>query len=365
MLNILFACRPQLFEVPGGDTVQLLKMQQYLQATAGVAVTISPDPAEIRREKYDLVHAFNLFDIDSLEPQVDAARQCGLPVVITTNYWNPLEFFFETSHSLFHRLARAVLPRQLLYERYCRQKRRRMQSELARQQRALEDAALVLPNSAGEAAELRRDFGLPAEKFAIVYNAVDFDDIAAADADFFSAEYGLKDFVLCVGRFEERKNQLGVIEALAGLDAPLVFIGGVPPYQKPYFSACQKAARRINSVHFLSGLPQRQVFGAMKSAKVHLLGSWWENTGLVSLEAAMCGCNVVSTDRSPWQEYFGEDAWIIDPADPPAIRHAVEEALQAPVSPALAETIRNKFTWPLAADALTRAYRRVLEQPGQ
>ena len=363
-MKVLFACRPQIFAIPGGDTVQLLKMQKYL-AECGVEVDISPEPAAIARDRCDLVHVFNLFDVDSMSAQAQQAKAQGLPFVITTNYWNPLEFFFETSHSLFHRVARALLPRQTLFEHYCRQKRRRMQSELARQRRALEGAALVLPNSAGEAAELRRDFGLPAEKFAIVYNAVDFDDIAAADADFFSAEYGLKDFVLCVGRFEERKNQLGVIEALAGLDAPLVFIGGVPPYQKPYFAACQKAARRINSVHFLSGLPQRQVFGAMKSAKVHLLGSWWENTGLVSLEAAMCGCNVVSTDRSPWQEYFGEDAWIIDPADPPAIRHAVEEALQAPASPALAETIRNKFTWPLAADALTRAYRRVLEQPGQ
>ena len=137
MLNVLFACRSQIFEVPGGDTVQLLKMQQYLQTTANVEVTISPDPTEICREKYNLVHAFNLFDIDSLEPQVDAAKQCGLPVIITTNYWNPLEFFFETSHSLFHQIARSLLPRQFLFDRYCRQKSNRMQSELASKRKCL------------------------------------------------------------------------------------------------------------------------------------------------------------------------------------------------------------------------------------
>ena len=362
-MKLLFACRPQIFAVPGGDTVQLLKMQQYLKQCCGVEAVISPDPAEMQRQSFDLVHAFNLFDIDSLQSQVEQAQQCGLPVVVTTNYWNPLEFFFETSHSLFHRVARALLPRQTLFEHYCRQKRRRMQPELERQRRVLQAAALILPNSAGEAAELQRDFGLPAEKFATVYNAVDFDDIAAAaDGESFSSRYGLRDFVLCVGRFEERKNQLGVIEALAGLDAPLVLIGGVPDYQQPYYAACQKAARRIPSALFLSGLPQQEVFAAMKAAKVHVLGSWWENTGLVSLEAAVCGCNVVSTDRSPWQEYFGEAAWIIDPADPAAIRQAVEDALQAPVSPALSERIRERFTWPLAAEALTRAYRQVLER---
>ena len=363
MLKVLFACRPQIFEVPGGDTVQLLKMQQYLRSCTGVEATISPDPSAARRDQFDLVHAFNLFDIDSLQAQVDQAKRCGLPVVITTNYWNPLEFFFETSHSLFHRFARAVLPRQTMFDRYCRQKRRRMKAELTRQQSVLQTASLILPNSAGEAAELQRDFDLPPEKFSVVYNAVDFDDIAAADADAFSAEYGLKDFVLCVGRFEERKNQLGIIQALAGLDAPVVFIGGVPAYQQSYFAACQQAACRIPSVLFLSGLPQQQVFGAMKAAKVHVLGSWWENTGLVSLEAAICGCNVVSTDRSPWQEYFGDDAWIINPADPPGIRQAVASALQAPVAPALTERIRDRFTWPLAAESLLRAYRRVLERP--
>ncbi len=361
MIRVLFACRPQIFEVPGGDTVQLLKMQQYLHTCANIEVTISPNPSDICREKFDLVHAFNLFDIDSLQPQVEKAHDVQLPVLITTNYWNPLEFFFETSHSLFHQIARSLLPRQFLFDRYCRQKRNRMQSELARQRKVLETATLVLPNSVGEGSELQRDFGLPPEKISVVYNAVDFDDIAAADAESFTAEYGLKNFVLCVGRFEERKNQLGVIEALAGLKAPLVFIGGVPSYQQPYYDACQKAARRIPNVLFLSGLPQQAVFGAMKAAKVHVLGSWWENTGLVSLEAAVCGCNVVSTDRSPWQEYFADDAWIINPADPAAIRQAVESALNAPVSAALADRIRSRFTWSQAAESLAKAYQHVLE----
>ena len=99
----------------------------------------------------------------------------------------------------------------------------------------------------------------------------------------------------------------------------------------------------------------------MKAAKVHILGSWWENTGLVSLEAAMCGCNVVTTNRAPWREYFEEDAWVCDPASPEDIRTAVESALAAPYNRRLADRIQRRFTWSLAAQALTQAYASVLQ----
>jgi glycosyltransferase involved in cell wall biosynthesis len=113
---------------------------------------------------------------------------------------------------------------------------------------------------------------------------------------------------------------------------------------------------------FIEGLPQAEVFSAMKAAKVHVLGSWWENTGLVSLEASVCGCNVVTTDRAPWQEYFGADAWVCDPASPTSLRSAVDAALEAPRSPALLTRIWENFTWPLAANSLHQAYTDVLGQ---
>ena len=360
-MRVLFACRPQIVDVPGGDTVQLLKMKKYL-ADCGVEAAISPNPADIDRELFDLVHIFNLFDIESMHAQSCRANELGLPYVITTNYWNPLEFFFETSHSVLHQLARAILPRASVFSYYAGHKRKRMSQDIALQREALDNAARVLPNSEEEARELQRDFGQPAEKFSVVYNAVDFDDIEAADANLFADRYGIRDFVLCVGRFEERKNQLGVAQALAGLETPVVFIGGVPAYQRSYFEACRKAAVKIPSALFIEGLPQQEVFSAMKAAKVHVLGSWWENTGLVSLEASICGCNVVTTNRAPWREYFDADAWVCDPSSPDNLRAAVDAALAAPFAQSLAIRIRERFTWPLAADRLKQAYESVLRE---
>lgn len=364
MIRVFFACRPQIFSVPGGDTVQLLKMKQFL-APLGVDATISSDPSMIQRDSVDLVHVFNLFDIESTFRHVEQARRQSTPVVITPNYWNPLEFFFHTSPSVLHRLFRAMLPQQTGLDFYRKHKLNRMKTEIAAQRQILAATRLILPNSNAEAAELQRDFNQSAEKFHVVYNAVDVAEVEAASADGFVAQYGIRDFVLCVGRFEERKNQLGVIQALAGLQVPLVFIGGVPEYQRSYFAACQRAAAKIPQTLFLSGLPQQEVFGAMKAAKVHVLGSWWENTGLVSLEASLCGCNVVATNRAPWQEYFGNAAWICDPADPASLQIAVNAALAAPVSVILAERIRQDFTWDHSAQVLKKAYEAVLQESGQ
>ncbi|HWR29266.1 MAG TPA: glycosyltransferase family 4 protein [Negativicutes bacterium] len=360
-MKVLFACRPQIFDVPGGDTVQLLKMQKYLDS-CGIEATISPNPADILKGGFDLVHVFNLFDIESMHEQTGRAKKLGIPFVITTNYWNPIEFFFETSHSLLHRMARSLLPRSSVFNYYAGHKRKRMSKDIALQREALDNAERILPNSEEEALELQRDFAQPKDKFSIIYNAVDFEDIEPADANLFADRYGLRDFVLCVGRFEERKNQLGVAKALAGLSTPVVFIGGVPSYQRSYFDACRRAADKIPRSLFIEGLPQQEVFSAMKAAKVHVLGSWWENTGLVSLEASICGCNVVTTNRAPWREYFDADAWICDPADPTSLRSAVDAALSAPYNQSLAERIRERFTWPLAADSLKKAYESVLKE---
>ena len=360
-MKIIFACRANIFIVPGGDTVQLLRLKEHL-APRGVEAAIAPEPDAIRPGAADIVHVFNIFDTDSACAHAAAARAAQIPLVITPNYWDPMEFFFQTSPSLFHRLVRRLLPEATAFRWYAANKRRKLLPERVRQREVLAAAARILPNSAAEAGHLARDFALnDSSRFSVVYNAVDYEAAAAASAEWFAGRYGIKDFVLAVGRFEERKNQLGIVRELAAFPAPLVFIGGVPPYQRPYFEACRRAAAGRRDILFIEGLSQREVFSAMHAARVHVLASWWENTGLVSLEAAACGCRIVTTDRSPHQEYFGDSAHLCDPARPGSIAAAVARAWQAPPPAGLAAEIKTKFTWPNAAAALEKIYAEVLE----
>ena len=48
-----------------------------------------------------------------------------------------------------------------------------------------------------------------------------------------------------------------------------------------------------------------------QGARVHILPSWFETTGLVSLEAALSGCSVVSTERGHAEEYLGGDGLVL------------------------------------------------------
>jgi glycosyltransferase involved in cell wall biosynthesis len=78
------------------------------------------------------------------------------------------------------------------------------------------------------------------------------------------------------------------------------------------------------------------------------------------LEAALCGCAVVTTDRGSGRWYFRDDAHYCDPGDPASIRRAIEAALRSGGSEELARRVRAEFTWESAARATLEAYRAVL-----
>ena len=362
MIHVVFAARPKVFEIPGGDTVQLLQMQKHL-APLGIQARIASDLDEAAKGPCDIVHLFNLFDTDTLYAQSTWARGAGLPTVLTPNYWSPYEFFFATSPSLVHRFFKAMLPRSLAMARHERYKLCRIQGILQKQKETLRYCRCILPNSAAERAQIMDEYAMTdPNQFQVVYNAVSPAEIDEASPDEFASAYPVRDMVLCVGRFEERKNQLGLIRALRRTDMPLVFMGGVPSYQQGYLAECRQAAKKINGqVLFIhENQSPSMVYSAMKNARVHVLPSWWENTGLVSLEAALCGCNVVTTDRSPFREYFGDGAYPCDPSREESMRQSVLLAFAAAKDSDLSTGIRRRFTWERVAEVTSEIYRRII-----
>ena len=71
------------------------------------------------------------------------------------------------------------------------------------------------PNSEGEAYHFGRSMGVPRSKMTIIPHGVPR-RFLEGDPTSFERTYGLRDFVLCVGRFEHpRKNQLSLIRGAA------------------------------------------------------------------------------------------------------------------------------------------------------
>jgi hypothetical protein len=218
-------------------------------------------------------------------------------------------------------------------------------------------ADVLLPNSEGERDLLVRNFGVSPEKCVVVCNAVD-DTFFDADPGDFVREYGLSDFVLCVGRIELRKNQHSLLAALKDRDLPVVLIG--PAFDRQYMEICR--ANASDKVRFIEHIPHDRLPSAYAAARVHVLPSWYDTPGLVSLEAAAAGCNIVSTDRGCTREYFKDMAWYCDPSDVNSIREAVLAAWNAPNSERLRQFVRENYTWQRAAEQTLQGYQQVLAQ---
>ncbi|HWY35815.1 MAG TPA: glycosyltransferase, partial [Nitrosopumilaceae archaeon] len=167
-----------------------------------------------------------------------------------------------------------------------------------------------------------------------------------------------RDAILCVARIEGHKNQLNLIRALKNTNFK-VFLNGLPsPNNQKYYLQCQKEASP--NIHFNGRVSEEELYIMFNSAKVHVLPSYFETTGLSSLEAAVMGCNIVITDKGDTVEYFGNLAYYCNPDDPSSIRLAVDAAYKDPFKEELRQLILEKYTWKKAAEKTKEAYNQVL-----
>jgi hypothetical protein len=88
--------------------------------------------------------------------------------------------------------------------------------------------------------------------------------------------------------------------------------------------------------------------------------SFFETTGLVSLEATLSGCNVVAGNRGYAREYFGDQVWWCDPSQIDTIRQAIIAAYKAPFRTELRERILRQYTWEHTAQQTYDAYKDLL-----
>jgi glycosyltransferase involved in cell wall biosynthesis len=218
----------------------------------------------------------------------------------------------------------------------------------------LEQAALVLPNSALEYEQLA-EFGTTLPGYTLVPNGI--------DPALFTWNSSLpKDpsLVLCVARIEGIKNQLNLIKALNNTQYRLVVIGNPAPNQMDYYYECRKQAAA--NISFIAQLPQEELTAWYQKAGIHILPSWFETCGLSTLEAAVMGCRVVITEKGYTREYFGNEADYCYPGSPQSILAAVEKAASAPRSNTLRQKILDQYTWQHAATQAAAAYKHVLQQ---
>jgi len=378
-MRVLLVGRPQLALRGGGDKVVLLKTQEYLRKI-GVDVQITYDITPDYRG-YDIAHLFTL----STWHAAKRAYQFRIPFVVSTIYWDSsdAEAWILSQKPWLIRLIRSLLAKNkgiwnlLNLVRNTLELRRGSlaklpqslrvslagyalhSDELKHRRQILEWASCLTPSSEIEMRHIEQKFG-GTYRYIVVPHGVE-PWFATASPDDFIKMHNMQDFVLCVSvSMNYRKNQLSLIKALKGTGIPLVLIGGVfSKAEHDYFKKCKKEAD--TNVYFLPLMPQKKLASAYKAARVFALPSLYETPGLVYLEAAVAGCNIVATEIGSAQEYFGDLAWYCDPYDVESIRRAVLDAYHAPRTGKVQQHVLQNFTWERAVRLTSDVYKMVLE----
>ena len=327
--------------IPGGHVVQARNTATALR-NLGVDVTFTRD-ANHPFAAYDVVHGFG-----SPAATLRRARTAGATVVTTPIWWSADYTLGDASvRSPFGRLNMAARLGVSVVRHGVFETSRRLSRPLWEAAQAFEVADLLLPNSELEAKQIQRDLGVSTPTH-VVPNAVDeqlFNPTASS---------GKRSGALMVGRLEPHKNQLGLIHELRGTGVKLTIVGPDHPDHPIYAKKCRDNAGA--DVRFLGVIDELALRDAYESAAVHVMPSWFETTGLSSLEAAAMGCAVVTTSRGFASEYFGDLATYCDPATRGSIRAAALTALRADAPPALRQRVIENFTWRHTARATLRGY---------
>jgi len=358
-MRILIIARETLYSGPGGDTVQVENTAKFLRKL-NVFVDIKLDGDEIKYADYDIVHLFNIIRPAGIYKH---AGICKKPFVISTIYvdYSELEkknrgvfftllnlFFGKYSVEYIKVIARHLNGSEKLNSsKYLLLGQKRSIIEL------LEKASYLLPNSKNEYNRLLKDFGV-SQKYNVIPNAFDTSIFNENKIQPRIKREG----ILCVGRIEHIKNQLALIKAINQTNLTLTIIGKPAPNQLKYYKKCKEAANE--NILFIEHVNQAELVGYYASARVHVLPSWFETTGLSTLEAGAMGCQLVITGKGDTKDYFKDEVFYCDPDDVNSIKNAVVEANEQKNNAAITSRIRSEFIWEITAKKTLEVYKEVI-----
>jgi glycosyltransferase involved in cell wall biosynthesis len=240
---------------------------------------------------------------------------------------------------------------------------------------AVRKADRIMTVSEASKRDILKFFDIPAEKVAVIYNAIDERFLAEPDAermDRIRQRYQLDHpFLLYVGNIKPHKNLERLVEAFARVrasgfdDLRLVIVGDRLSKYPPVRQAVHRH-RLDKEVRFLGFQPYDTLAVFYRLARAFVFPSLYEGFGLPPLEAMACGTPVVTSNISSLPEVAGGAAVLVDPYDPESIADGITRAISD-------DTLRDDlvrrglarsrdFSWTQSVSAIHRIYMDVLER---
>ena len=156
---------------------------------------------------------------------------------------------------------------------------------------------------------------------------------------------------------DNRKNVIRLMKAAVKYKFDLVLAGSIRSEKD--FEPLRQIIEKNENITYLGRISDDELVALYKRAKVFALPSINEGVGLVAVEAASYGCDIVVTKIGGPKEYYDGMAYIINPYDIDDIGKSVISALQeTQFQPILQKHILKMFNLHRCVEKLVNEYKR-------
>lgn len=330
-MKVIFASRKDCFYKKGGDTNQILLTKKYLEKKDVNIVVCESHRDMLEHLDADILHVFNIQTPNDIAPYVFLAKKHNIPVVLSPIYWDMWHAVIISKVKNL-KIARFISHFKNLYRLFASICHRGYLSKQYIESRCeiISNVDFILPNSDEELIYLCKDLNLDylniKNKSTAVPNAIELEVSNIEN----NGNLNIKDYILSVGRIEPNKNQLSIIKAMMDTPGiPIVFVGRKGD-DITYVDDVMSLSTLRGNVYFFDEVSHEKIQMFYKNAKVHVLASFRESPGLVTLEALGQGCRVVVSGHEfcPVKYYkFEENAYICNPYSIISIRKNILSAI--------------------------------------
>jgi glycosyltransferase involved in cell wall biosynthesis len=215
-------------------------------------------------------------------------------------------------------------------------------------QYAVKNSDLVLAICEQTKLDIIKYLHVPETKIKVHYQSCDplfYTILAADEKENIRKRYKLEsEYILNVGAFEERKNQINLIKAFASLldkiPHDLVLIGNGESYK----NECVNLIKKLNlegRVKILSTVPFTDLPGIYQASSLFCFPSHFEGFGLPIVEALFSKVPVITSKGSCFPESAGPSSCFVDSNSVDELTQEIEKILSNPLKQN--EMIKNGF----------------------
>lgn len=162
--------------------------------------------------------------------------------------------------------------------------------------------------------------------------------------------------------YQERKNVLRLIEAAKKYRFNLVLAGNKGSEEQ--FKPIQESVGNSTNIKVLGFISEEEKISLYKRAKVFALPSLCEGVGIVALDAAYYGCEIVITNIPGPKEYYNGKCIEVDPYDVDSIGRAIVNFLNGEVfyQTNLTKEVRTSYSPEAIAKQLINTYSNLFQR---